>query len=120
MTKRNTSNAPARSVAAPTLNRWAVACFFVLVVIVGLRPLIQETHDTERMPFVSALADLPDISPLPTLWINLVIIGVFGWTMALRIQGRLPKPRCTGWMLGFVIVAFAAAPSVRWPACVGS
>ncbi|MCH8852537.1 MAG: hypothetical protein IID41_07750, partial [Planctomycetes bacterium] len=108
MTKRNTSNAAARSAAEPTLDRWAVACFFVLVVIVGLRPLIQETHDTERMPFASLLAELPDISPLPTLWINLVIIGVFGWTMALRFQGRLPKPRCTGLMLGFLIVAIAA------------
>ena len=86
-------------------------CFFVLVVIVGLRPLIQETHDTERMPFASALAELPDISPLPTLWINLVIIGAFGWTMALRVQGRLPKPRYTGLMLGFVIVALAAGAS---------
>ncbi|MCZ6653329.1 MAG: O-antigen ligase family protein [Planctomycetota bacterium] len=111
MTKRNTSNAPARSAAATVLDRWAVVCFIVLVVIVGLRPLIQETHDTERMPFASVLAELPDISPLPTLWINLVIIGVFGWTMALRFQGRLPKPRRTGLMLGFVIVAIAAVAS---------
>ncbi len=86
-------------------------CFSVLVVIVGLRPLIQETHDTERMPFASALAELPDISPLPTLWINLIIIGVFGWTMALRFQGRLPKPRRTGLMLGFLIVAIVAVAS---------
>ena len=111
MTKRNTSNALARSVATPALDRWAVLCFFVLVVIVGLRPLIQETHDTERMPFASVLADLPDIGPLPTLWINLAIIGVFGWTMALRFQGRLPKPRRTGLMLGFLIVAIAAGAS---------
>ena len=111
MTQRNTGIAPARSVAILPLDRRAVVCFFVLVVIVGLRPLIQETHDTERMPFASVLAELPDISPLPTLWINLIIIGVFGLTMALRFQGRLPKPRCTGLMLGFVIVAFAAGAS---------
>ena len=111
MTKRNTSNAPSRSADAPKPDRWVIACFFVLIVIVGLRPLIQETHDTERMPFASVLPELPDIGPLPTLWINLVIIGVFGWTMALRFQGRLPKPRCTGLMLGFLIVAIAAGAS---------
>ena len=49
---------------------WALILFAVLLVIVGLRPLIQETHDTERMPLSPVLSNLPDVGPLPTLWID--------------------------------------------------
>ncbi len=94
-----------------TTDRWATALFLILLVIVGLRPLIQETHDTERQPFAAVLPGLPEVGPLPTLWINLIIMGIFGWTLALRLQGRLPRPRRTGLMLGFVVIAVAAAAS---------
>ena len=72
------------------LDRRGLMLFLVSLVIIGLRPLIQETHDSERQPFAAVLQELPEIGPLPTLWINLLIIGIFGFTMALRSRGRLP------------------------------
>ena len=68
------------------------ALLFGCLTITGVRPLIQETHDTARQPFAQISSELPEIGPLPTLWINWVIVGIFGLTMALRSQGWLKKP----------------------------
>ncbi len=88
-----------------------VALLFSILVIIGVRPLIQETHDTALQPFAAALTEVPQTSPVPTLWINLAIILIFGITVALRTAGFFPRVPRTGLVVGYCVVVLSAVAS---------
>ncbi len=97
--------------AEPARCPWADLLLFAALVIVGLRPLIQETHDSRRTPFAAVLSELPEIGPLPTLWIDVGIVILFGGTVLLRRRGRLPTSGSTGLGIGAWLLGAAAAGS---------
>lgn len=91
----------------------ATALSIILIVLVGLRPLIQESFDTERLPLDMVL-ELPPISPVTTLCIDLVIIVLAAAAVVCHGWPRSdPSPSAgrTGLAAGLAICAAAAAIS---------
>ncbi|MBN1511019.1 MAG: O-antigen ligase family protein [Phycisphaerae bacterium] len=84
---------------------------FVLLAVVGLRPLIGETYDSAGSPFTYPGGGLADPSPVRTLVIDCVILAAAGLWLAARAIGPRVRYRRTGLEYGFIVVAIAAAVS---------
>jgi hypothetical protein len=104
---------PRPLVQQPTLPRLHAAAGIIVLLaaltIAGLRPLIEETVDTAAPPLSEVLSSLPPTRPTVTLWIDLIIVVLWGAALALRLcegRGRLPR---TGLAAGFIVLALAAA-----------
>ncbi|GIK15119.1 MAG: hypothetical protein BroJett003_00830 [Planctomycetota bacterium] len=81
-------------------------CFFLLLVVCGLRPLIHETHDAARDVVSSGIAELSPAMPVRTWAIDLVILVAAAGAMLARVgEGG---PRRTGLSLGFMLLSAAA------------
>ncbi len=85
--------------------------FFVLLVVVGLRPLIGETYESAGSPFTYPGEGLADPSPVRTLVIDCAILAAAGLWLAARAVGSRVRYRRTGLEWGFLVVVVAAAVS---------
>ncbi|MCG3130508.1 MAG: hypothetical protein FLDDKLPJ_01270 [Phycisphaerae bacterium] len=82
------------------------ACFFLLLVVCGLRPLIHETHDSARDVVSSGIAELSPAMPVRTWAIDLAILVAATGAMLTRLrEGAL---RRTGLSFGFMLLAAGA------------
>lgn len=92
----------------PLPERLGQGLFVGGLLVVALRPLIQENHDTFEIALMNDLGGLQTLSPAITLWIALINVIIFGATMALRACGYLTAPRRTGILVGLAIISIAA------------
>ncbi len=93
---------------APVLESIAL---FVLLVVVGLRPLIAETYDTVGSLVTCPGAELLEPLPIRTLVVDcLILAGFVLWLAARAIRSHV-KYRRTGLEWGFLLVAIAAVVS---------
>ncbi len=100
--------------AAPlqgTIARAADAlAWFVLLVVVGLRPLITETYDTALVGISARLTDLSPATPLRTALIDVAIVLAGLLVCVARVIQPAPRQR-TGIELGAACVLVAAIVS---------
>ncbi len=96
--------------------RWAgwmqSALLFVVLVIVGVRPLIPETHDTGLPPLSAALTGLQTTTPLTTGILDLVVIIAAGLTAILCAAGYLPRRARSGLAMATALLAVGALLSL--------
>ena len=83
----------------------------VLLIVIGLRPLIDESYNLAGVGITSALAGVTDAIPLHTLLIDLAILaGVFAWSVGHGLhRGR--RYRWCGLELGLALVVVAVVIS---------
>ena len=82
-------------------------CLFVLAVVVGLRPLVEETYDTAVDTLTASLATITSPSPLVTLGFDLVILLCALFWLLIRAMYPEKGYRRTGmeWGLGLLLIA---------------
>ncbi|MCK4660683.1 MAG: O-antigen ligase family protein [Phycisphaerae bacterium] len=101
-------------VESPTLRIGSVletVSLFVLLTVIGLRPLISETYDLAGLAMTSALQGVTDPLPLHTLLIDLVILSaIFVWAVGRGLQSRRRYWWC-GLEAGLGLVVVAAIVS---------
>ncbi|MCP4592360.1 MAG: hypothetical protein GY842_16630, partial [bacterium] len=87
---------------------------FVLLAVIGLRPLISESYDLAGMTMTRVLEGVADSLPLHTLLIDLAILGsVLAWALAHGLAGRR-RYRWCGLEIGLAMVVIAAVISSLW------
>lgn len=93
------------------MRRLEVLSLFLLLAVVGLRPLIGESYDSAESRFATSLGSLTDPSPLRTLVIDgLILLAGLGW-LASRAAGRRVRYRWCGIEPGAVLITLAAIVS---------
>jgi len=87
------------------------AGLFVLLTVIGLRPLIDESYDLAGIRLTSALAGITDAIPLHTLLFDVAILaGAFAWAVGHGLHpGR--RYRWCGLEIGLGLVVAAAVVS---------
>lgn len=87
------------------------SCFFALLVMVALRPLIAESYDSGGSAVTAAMEQLSDPSPVRTLLLDVVILmAAAGSAVVRRLIGATPYRRGgleAGWLL--LVIAGAAS-----------
>lgn len=83
---------------------------FVLLTVIGLRPLIGESYDLAGLAMTSVWADLTDPLPLHTLLLDIAILAAtFAWALAKGLQPQ--RYRWCGLEVGLALVVIAAVIS---------
>lgn len=84
---------------------------FVLLTVIGLRPLIGEGYDLAGVGLTAALAGISDPLPLYTLLIDVTILAaVFGWAVSKGLNPSR-RYRWCGLEVGLALVVVAAVVS---------
>lgn len=86
-------------------------CLFLLLVVVGLRPLISETYDSAGLALTSVLPGIEDPSPVTTLLIDgVIMLAAVGWLIG-RWRSKDRSYRWCGIEWGVLLIAVAAVVS---------
>ncbi len=86
-------------------------CLFLLLAVVGLRPLIAERYDSTTLEMTRALGLVEEASPTTTLLIDgVIMLASVGWLLAGALTGDRSYRRC-GIEWGALIILLAAAVS---------
>ena len=92
-----------------------VSALFVLLALVGIRPLVGESYDSAGSVITRALQAVADPSPLRTLVFDLLILGSACAWLATRTTAFAHQYRRTGLEWGLCILALATVAS-----CLGA
>ncbi|MCG3138381.1 MAG: hypothetical protein HJJLKODD_02244 [Phycisphaerae bacterium] len=104
-------NPPATPAYSLWISRLPDILLFGLLIIIGLRPLIQETCNTMLDPLAMVFKEIPPASPTTTIIIDLALMLIGGWVWALRRAGYLPSVPALGIGPGAVLLSLAAIAS---------
>ncbi len=86
-------------------------CFFVLVGVTALRPLVAESYDSAGSSVARAVEEIGDPSPARTLTFDLLILAAgCGW-LGLFAADRMRRYRVTGLEIGAALVVVAGIVS---------
>ena len=84
---------------------------FLLLVVVGMRPLISESYDSAGLRMTSALRDVQDPLPISTLILDgVIMLAGVAWLASRALSGDR-KYRWCGIEWGGVVIALAAGVS---------
>ena len=87
------------------------AGLFVLLTVIGLRPLIGESYDLAGLSFTAALEGLSDPLPLHTLLLDVAILaGAAAWAIGHGLQPQW-RYRWSGLEVGWILVLVASIVS---------